>query len=90
MRNFTPAQRLLGKIGRMSAVGSATSVMSSVGAVRTAIQIAVPTVPSEGNSSDMMLEAAVQRVATLLYMRSHLEVPPDVTDMGGGLFNVLV
>jgi len=29
-------------------------------------------------------------VATILYMRSRFEVPPDVMDMGGGLFNVVV
>ncbi len=75
----------------MSTVGSATSVMASVGAPRSAIQIAVPAMsPSQGAPTDFMLEAAVRRVSTLLYMRSHLEVPPDVIDMGGGLFNVTV
>jgi len=62
-----------------------------VGAARTAIQIAVPSVTDKaGPTSDFMLEAAVQRVATLLYIRSRFEVPPDVVDMGGGLFNVVV
>lgn len=75
----------------MSSVGSATSALSSTGATRTAVQIAVPTVEqTPKNSSDLMLEAAVQRVATILYMRSRFEVPPDVVDMGGGLFNVVV
>lgn len=74
----------------MNTVGSATSVMASAAAGRTAIQIAVPRVPSEGSSSNFMLEAAIQQVATLLYMRSHFEVPPNVTDMGGGVFNVVV
>ena len=75
----------------MSTVGSATSVMASGGTPRTAVQIAVPTiVQSQGSSSDSKLEAAVRRVSALLYSRSHLETPPDVTDMGGGLFNVLV
>jgi hypothetical protein len=74
----------------MSTVGNVTSAVNPVGAVRTAVQIAVPTTPIQGNSSDIMLEAAVQRVATILYMRSRFEVPPDVMDMGGGLFNVVV
>jgi hypothetical protein len=74
----------------MSTVDNATSVMNTVGASRTAIQIAVPLQHEPGTTPDAMLEAAVHRVATLLYMRAHLEVPPDVTDMGGGIFNVLV
>lgn len=74
----------------MSTIGSATSVMSSVGAARTAVQIAVPANTGEAATSDAMLEAAVQRVATMLYLRSRFEVPPDVRDMGGGVFNVLV
>ncbi len=39
---------------------------------------------------DAQLEAAVQRVAAILYMRAHLQVPPSATDVGGGIFNVLV
>jgi hypothetical protein len=74
----------------MSTVDNATAVTNSIGATRTAIQIAVPIIQSDGTTSDAALEAAVHRVATLLYMRSHLETPPDVTDMGGGVFNVLV
>ena len=75
----------------MSTVGSATSVMAPSGTPRSAVQIAVPTMQqSQGAPTDFMLEAAVQRVSTLLYMRSHLEAPPDVIDMGGGLFNVKV
>lgn len=58
---------------------------------RTAIQIAVPPAnPGPIAPTNLDLEAAVQRVATLLYMRSRCEVPPDVIDMGGGLFNVVV
>lgn len=74
----------------MSTVDNATAVTNSIGASRTAIQIAVPFDQPQGTTPDAMLEAAVHRVATLLYMRSHLDVPPDVTDMGGGIFNVLV
>lgn len=74
----------------MDTVGSATSALSSVGAPRTAVQIALPTPKVSQTTSDAMLEAAVQRVATILYMRSRFEVPPDVRDMGGGVFNVLV
>jgi hypothetical protein len=90
IRIYTDEQHLPGIILRMSELGSTTSVMATAGATRTAIQISVPILPSESVSSDPALEAAVQRVATLLYMRSHLDVPPDVTDMGGGVFNVLV
>lgn len=64
-------------------------MMVSVGAGRTSVQIAVPN-PSQMPTSDAMLEAAVQRVATLLYLRSHLEAPPQALDMGGGVFNVVV
>ena len=74
----------------MSTVDYAAAVTNSVSASRTAIQIAVPMDQPQGTTSDAALEAAVHRVATLLYMRSHLECPPDVTDMGGGIFNVLV
>jgi len=73
----------------MSTVESATSVIASVGAGRTSVQIAVPS-PNELQTSDAMLEAAVQRVATLLYMRAHYQTPPDALDLGGGVFNVLV
>lgn len=72
----------------MSEIGSATAV--SAGATRTAIQIAVPLSLPQADTTDTNLEAAVQRVASLLYFRSHLEMPPDVTDLGGGVFNVLV
>ena len=64
--------------------------MGSVGAARTAIQIAVPIMQTSGTTGDITLEAAIQRVATQLYMRAHMDVPPDVIDMGGGLFNVVV
>lgn len=75
----------------MSTIGSATSVMASGGTSRRTIQIAVPTiVQSQGSTSDGKLEAAVQRVSALLYTRSHLATSSDVTDMGGGLFNVVV
>jgi hypothetical protein len=76
----------------MSAIGSITSAPTSVGPIRTAVQIAVPQaqIQTQQSPSDFMLEAAVQRVATLLYMRSRFEVPPDVIDMGGGVFNVVV
>jgi len=74
----------------MSTVDYASAVTNSVSASRTAIQIAVPLNQPQDTTSDAELEAAVHRVATLLYMRSHLDVPPDVTDMGGGVFNVLV
>ena len=74
----------------MSTVDYATAVTNSIGASRTAVQIAVPLTQPQGTTPDAALEAAVHRVATLLYMRSHLECPPDVTDMGGGIFNVLV
>jgi hypothetical protein len=76
----------------MSAIGSATSGLSAASAVRTAVQISVPRnqTAAPAAPSDFMLEAAVQRVATLLYIRSRFEVPPDVIDMGGGLFNVVI
>jgi hypothetical protein len=75
----------------MSMVGSTTTMTASVGAARTAIQISVPIIDqSQGSPGDAALEAAVRRVSALLYMRSHLTSPPDVTDMGGGMFNVLV
>ena len=74
----------------MSTVGSATSVLPTVTASRTSVQIAVPLHPDQMKTSDVMLEAAVRRVATLLYMRAHYEIPPDAIDMGGGVFNVVV
>lgn len=40
--------------------------------------------------NDFQLEAAVQRLAMILYLRAHFDVPPSVTDVGGGIFNVLV
>lgn len=64
--------------------------MATVGAGRTSVQIAVPTNPDQLQTSDAMLEAAVQRVATLLYIRAHCTTPPKALDMGGGIFNVVV
>jgi hypothetical protein len=64
--------------------------MASASAGRTSVQIAVPTNPSQMPTSDAMLEAAVQRVATMLYLRAHCQTPPDALDLGGGVFNVLV
>lgn len=74
----------------MSTVAPTTSVMAQLGGGRTSVQIAVPTDPNQLKTSDAALEAAVQRVATLLYMRSHCDAPPKALDMGGGVFNVLV
>jgi hypothetical protein len=74
----------------MSTIGSATSGYTSVGGVRTSVQISIPPPQTSGNIQDAQLEAAVQRVAKILYMRAHFEVPPTVTELGGGLFNVLV
>jgi hypothetical protein len=83
-------QRVPGTICRMSSIGSISPVMSAMGAGRTAVQISVPTSTGPISSANIDLEAAVRRVATILYMRSRTEVPPDVIDMGGGLFNVVV
>ena len=85
---FIGLQHLLGKIVRMSTVDGTSSVLGMVG--HTAIQIAVPLQMGQSTTSDVDLEAAVHRVATLLYIRSRFEVPSDVIDMGGGLFNVVV
>jgi hypothetical protein len=74
----------------MSTVGSTSSVPASVGVSRTSIQIAVPINPAEMKSTDANLEAAIQRVSTMLYLRSHCLAPPSATDMGGGVFNILV
>lgn len=75
----------------MSTVGSATSGYTAAGGARANIQIALPP-PDAGvkSMSEAQLEAAVQRVAQILYMRAHFEVPPSVTSLGGGIFNVLV
>ncbi|MDR3528674.1 MAG: hypothetical protein P4L57_15495, partial [Rhizomicrobium sp.] len=83
-------QEALGKIVRMSTVGSTSSVLASVGATRTSVQIAVPADPTELRSTDGSLEAAVQRVSTMLYLRAHVWTPPSAVDMGGGVFNILV
>jgi hypothetical protein len=75
----------------MSSVGNISAMSSAIGAGRMAVQIAVPPIDaSPAAPANLDLEAAVQRVSTLLYMRSHCEVPPDVIDMGGGVFNVVV
>lgn len=74
----------------MSTVDNTSSVLASVGAGRTSVQIAVPTNPADIKSSDAMLEAAIQRVSTMLYLRAHCLTPPEATDMGGGVFNVVV
>lgn len=75
----------------MSTVGSATSVYNAVGEIRSSVQIAIPPPQiAPVSMSDAQLEAAVRRVAMILYLRAHFEVPPSVTDVGGGIFNVLV
>jgi len=74
----------------MSTVGSTSSVLASVGGARTSVQIAVPSNPADVKTTDVNLEAAIQRVSTMLYLRSHCLAPPSATDMGGGVFNILV
>lgn len=75
----------------MSTVSSATTVYNTVGDVRSSVQIAVPPPQiAPVSMSEAQLEAAVQRVAMILYIRAHFEVPPSVTSLGGGIFNVLV
>ena len=74
----------------MTTVGSATSGYASVGGAGATVQIALPSPQEMMTFKDAQLEAAVQRVAAILYMRAHLQVPPSATDVGGGIFNVLV
>lgn len=75
----------------MSTVSSATSGYASAGGARASIQIALPPPDATVKSmSEAELDAAVQRVAQILYMRAHFEVPTSVTALGGGIFNVLV
>ena len=74
----------------MSNVGSATSVCTPTGGSSTSVQIALPLPQVVHSMNDFQLEAAVQRVAMILYLRAHYDVPPSVTDVGGGIFNVLV
>ncbi len=81
---------MLGKIGRMSTVGSATSGYTSVGGFSASVQIALPPPSTVQSMGDAELQAAVNRVAMILYMRAHFEMPPSVTSLGGGIFNVLV
>jgi hypothetical protein len=90
IRIFTPLQRVLGKIDRMSTVGSATSGYTSIGDNRTSVQIALPPPSTVQTMGDAELQAAVNRVAMILYMRAHFEMPPSVTALGGGIFDVLV
>lgn len=73
----------------MSTITSIADTMPAIGG-KTSIQIAVPFHDQPQTSSDAALEAAVHRVATMLYLRSHCTAPPEATDMGGGLFNVVV
>lgn len=56
----------------------------------TNVQITIPSPQDLESLDNAMLEAAVQRVAMILYMRAHFEVPPSVTSLGGGIFNVVV
>ncbi len=75
----------------MSTVGSATSGMApAAGGMRSSVQISIPPPQQVQTFSDAQLQAAVNRVAMILYMRAHFEVPPTVTSLGGGIFNVLV
>ncbi len=74
----------------MSTVGSVTSGYTSVGTSRANVQIALPPPSTVTTMSDAALQAAVNRVAMILYMRAHFEMPPSATALGGGIFNVLV
>lgn len=56
----------------------------------TNVQITIPSPQDLASLDNAMLEAAVQRVAMILYLRAHFEVPPSVTSLGGGIFNVVV
>lgn len=74
----------------MTTVGTATSGYTAVGPASSSIQISLPPPQEVMTFKDAQLEAAVQRVAQILYMRAHFQVPPSVTDVGGGIFNVIV
>lgn len=75
----------------MSTVANATNGYSAAGGAKSSLQIALPPPNVAPKSmSEAQLDAAVQRVAMILYMRAHFEVPPSVTSLGGGIFNVVV
>jgi hypothetical protein len=74
----------------MSTVGSATSAPTAIGGSGASVQIVLPSPEAVHSMNDFQLEAAVQRVAMILYLRAHYDVPPSVIDVGGGIFNVLV
>jgi hypothetical protein len=74
----------------MSSVGSATTGNITPSTGGASIQIALPSPQVVETFDNAQLEAAVQRVAQILYMRAHYEVPPSVLDVGGGIFDVLV
>lgn len=73
-------------------MGSIATVSSApvVGGGRTSVQMQVQTPQPGGQIADAQLNAALQRLSMLLYIRAHCDVPPSVTDFGGGFFNVLV
>jgi hypothetical protein len=73
-----------------SAASSTSTTAEGMNAAgRRSVQIAVPN-PSQLPTSDVVLEAAIRRIAMMLYVQSHCTNPPKAQDMGGGLFNVLV
>ena len=74
----------------MSTVGSATTGNITAGTGGASVQIALPSPEDLKTFNNVQLEAAVQRVAQILYMRAHYEIPPSVLDVGGGIFDVLV
>ncbi len=83
---------LLGSLGS-SIVNPSTPVGdpgSALSSPSTSVQITIPSPQDLESLNNAMLEAAVQRVAMILYMRAHFEVPPSVTSLGGGIFNVVV
>jgi hypothetical protein len=76
-----------------SVVNPSTSISDATASLdgpSTNVQISIPSPQDLASLDNAMLEAAVQRVAMILYMRAHFEVPPSVRSLGGGIFNVVV
>jgi len=63
-----------------------SSVVPAVGNAISSLMIAVHAVPK----SPGQLEAAVERIATELHVKAHIDAPPKATDLGRGLYNLLV
>jgi len=67
-----------------------SSVGPIVGSAISSLMIAVPSPQRSSSVANAQLQATLNRISMQLYFKAHMESPPTATDLGGGLYNILV